>query len=62
MNNSRAVFASFDEQIIQAAKIVINQNFIASGLTGDAVYPNFGKSVILYDMAYCIKQPFSVSF
>lgn len=52
----------FHEQTIQPTEIAINQNLIASGLISYAINSDFGKTVVLYDMAYGFKKPFSVSF
>lgn len=47
----------FHEQTIQPTEIAINQNLIASSLIGDAINSDFGKTVVLYDMAHGFKKP-----
>ena len=50
-------FCPFHEQPIQSTEIAINQNLIAAGLIGDAINSDFGKTVVLYDMAHGFKKP-----
>ena len=55
-------FCPFHKQPIQSTEIAINQNLIASGLIGDAINSDFGKTVVLYDMAHGFKKPFFCFF